>query len=198
MRFVIASIAAAVIAVIALALSAVALARDGGSDSRPAEMEGQLQQIQTSLAEIQESLASLDEASTRSQVTGAVSYLNGVGFHAIDDELQVASEIPPVLSGQITRARQVAEGTRWPDEVKAEADALIAALREFEEALSHDDLQSAKGAAMTAHGEWHHLEGVVYPYLAGEEPAGHGHDDDDDGHGEGDDHGGEDEGEHGG
>jgi copper chaperone CopZ len=160
-------------------------------------IQGSLEQLQASLEQLQTVQTSLDEISeslTRAEVVAVMGFLSGIGFHDIDEDLQAASELPPFLKGRITRARQVVEGTNWPDPLREHAEELIAALRSFEAALDKGDLAQSKGLASEAHDVWHDLEGVAYPFLASEEAAEHG---DDDSHGGGEEHAEEDGDDHG-
>lgn len=158
----------------ALLISAAACGdnRDGEEIN---EIRAQLDSIQGTLDQLQTMQTSLDEIGrslSKTEVVAAMSFLDGVGFHDIDEELQTASALPASLSSRITRARQVAEGTDWPEPLREHAEELIAALRSFEAALDEENLAQSKGLASEAHDRFHDLEGVAYPFLAGEEPEG--------------------------
>ena len=168
-RFRIASIVA-VISTVAL-LTAMA-AGCGDDDSGSSD---QLNSIQASLDEIQESL-------DRTDLVATMGFLATVQFHAIDDEMQTAEEIPGGVAGRISNAHAVASSTHWPDDISDLANTLVAALADFSAALEADDLQASKGLATDTHDAYHDLEHDAYALISGE---GHG------GEGEGD---GEDEG----
>lgn len=164
MRIALAPIAGGVIAVVALVLAGIAMA----SDDKGTDYGSQLADIQGTLSEIEGSLTEAQESLDKTQVTASMTALDAVEFHAIDDELQAATEIPAGTAGSITRARQITQGTAWPSELADHSTTLLSALEEFEAALEADDLQASKGLATETHGAFHELQHVAYPYIAGE------------------------------
>ncbi|MEX0799839.1 MAG: hypothetical protein WD379_01315 [Dehalococcoidia bacterium] len=167
MRIALASIGGGVIAVIALVLAGIAMA----SDDKGTDYSSQLADIQGSLSQIEQSQAGMQESLDKTQVTAAMTALDAAGFHAIDDELQAATEIPAGTAGSITTAHQITQGTAWPGELADPSATLLSTLEEFEAALEAEDLEASKGLATETHDAFHELEHEAYPYIAGEEHA---------------------------
>jgi hypothetical protein len=117
----------------------------------------------------------------RSEVLGAVNTLEATEFHAIDDELQAAEEIPEATATSVERACQVCSSTEWPEPLAEKAEILNTTMADFIEALEGGDLQASKGLATDTHDAWHDLQHDVYPWIAGEDVEEHGERDD---HGE--------------
>ena len=150
-------LAIAVVAV--LSIGSIACNDDDADAETSAETEARLQRV---------------------EVLAAVNALEATEFHAIDDELQVASEIPEGTQSSIERALQISSSTEWPDELAKKADTLNTTMEDFVAALEAGDLQASKGLATETHDAWHELQHDVYPWIAGEEHAKEedGHSDD--------------------
>jgi hypothetical protein len=160
-----------------MAVALVVAACGDDDDGANGDVSSQLTAIQTSLANIETSLQ-------RTDVVAAMSFLGGIGFHDIDDEMQEADEIPGGVAGDISNAHAVAASTAWPEDLHELSDELVTKLEEFETALAEDDLQASKTLAGETHAAYHELEHSAYAYIGGEEHS------EDDGHSdeEGDDH----------
>jgi hypothetical protein len=177
------SAVAGIVAIVALILGGVALASDDKGPDNTAQVEDLQASIDTLNSTLEETQASLE----RAQLIGALNTLDAAGFHAIDDELQAATEIPAGTAGSITTARQIAGSIAWPEELSEKSDLLLAKMDEFLAALEAEDLQASKGLATETHDAWHDLEHDAYPFVAGEEhEEGNGHEE-----GEGEDTEGE-------
>ena len=159
------SIAALAAALVAIVLAVVAIADSGG---------GSTDDLEQRIAEVESAHAGIETGIATAQVNAAMNTIDGTGFHQIDENMQVATEIPAGVDGDILIARQVASAFVWPDELKEKADALVAEITAFEAVLEADDLQGAKTASAETHAAWHELHEAAYPYLAGEQPAADG------------------------
>jgi hypothetical protein len=167
------------VTIASIAWLAVLAAACGGGDSDSERLDA----MDSRLAAIEDSLAQMQQSQANASLAAALTALNAAQLHDIDEELQRASEIPAGIAGTVRQTRQVVAGVSWPHDFEEEAEALRLALAGLEAALDDDDLAGAKTAAAEAHYAWHLLEAGAYPLLAGEEPAGHGHNgDDDNGH----------------
>jgi murein L,D-transpeptidase YcbB/YkuD len=173
-RIALASIIGSLIAVIAVVLAGLAIATD---DTGP-DLGRQLSEVQTSVTNIEQAHGDMEAALARAQVIAAMTALNAVAFHQVDEEMQAATEIPAGTLGVITNARRVTQGTSWPSDLADHSTVLLSALEEFESALQADDLAAAKTTSMEAHAAFHSMEQVAYSYIAGDEQAGEdGHSD---------------------
>ncbi len=156
----------AAIVVLAAVTASACSSDDGDLGPRVQESELQVQQLQGQLEQLGRSLE-------KGQALAALNSLNATGFHAIDEEMQAASEIPAGILGRIRKARQSAEGMTWPAELEEQAGELVATLTDFENALSSNDLTNAKRLATASHDAFHNFEGLAYAYIAGEEAPDH-------------------------
>ena len=169
------SVVAGIIAIAAVILGGVALA----SDDKGPDNTAQVEDLQASIDQLNETLEETHQAQERSQLIGALNTLDAVAFHAIDDEMQTATEIPAGVSGNLTTARQIAGSITWPEELSEKSDTLLASMDEFLATIEADDLQVSKGLATETHDAWHDLEHDAYSYVAGEEhDEGDGHEED--------------------
>jgi hypothetical protein len=112
---------------------------------------------------------STDARLERVEVLAALNTLDATEFHAIDEELQEADEIPEFTASTIERALQVSSSTQWPEDLSEKADTLNTTMEEFIAAMEAEDLQESKGLATDTHDAWHELEHDAYPWVAGEE-----------------------------
>jgi len=116
--------------------------------------------------------AQIDELTTRLErveVETALNTLRDAELHAIDEEMQQASEIPAGTAGTIEIAFAITSTTTWPDELTARAAELTHALEEFMAALDADDLATAKGLSTDSHAAWHELDHTGYSWILGDE-----------------------------
>lgn len=157
------SIAALAAALVAIILAVVALA-DGDGGGSTADLEQRVQEIESAHA-------GMESGITIAQITAAMGILDGTGFHEIDEDMQVAGEIPAGLDGDVRIARQVAAAFAWPSELQEHVDTLVTHLEAFEAAIADDDLQATKTESGQSHAAWHALHEAAYPFLAGEQPS---------------------------
>lgn len=123
--------------------------------------------------------AHASEANT-SAVVSAVTFLDGLGLHAIDDSINKDQKVPADARAKALKAQAVAKTTPWPAELKPKADALAAIFGEMAAALEGDspDLAKAGAAAKKAHDAEHEFADAAWAWVfeqAGIEGPGHGH-----------------------
>lgn len=137
-------------------------------------------------------LAAVQSQADKTMVLAAANGLSALGLHDLDDEFQVASEIPAGAAGDVVRAHQITIGTNWPEDLVDQAAELETALEELEAAVEDEDLGTAKGLATETHEAWHTLDGMALEFYSGEAHDEHGEDTEDDQSAES----GEEQGEH--
>jgi len=115
--------------------------------------------------------ADTDARLQRVEVLAAMNKLDASEFHAIDDDFQVASEIPEFTSSTIKNALLVSSSTEWPEELAELAETLNTTMEDFIAAMEADDLQASKGLATDTHDAYHDLEHDAWPWIGGEEHA---------------------------
>jgi hypothetical protein len=145
-----------VVAVVVLIAAACGDDDDGGGNS------AQLDEIQATLDE-------LVADSTRSHVLATMTAFRVEDMHALDEQVQQASEIEPGWAAAIGRLHHAVAGTSWPDELAETAGTLEENLAAAEAAAEADDLAEFKTATVLAHDAWHELEHSAYAYIGGGE-----------------------------
>lgn len=151
------SLAIAVLAIVILALSMAC--GDTSRGTNIAQLENQIQQAEA--------------ISTKAQVLGVLNLGDRSAFHAVDVDLQTASQINPQYQGTARKMRQAVAGTTWPTELQERAQILLVSLEEFQAALERADLAASKVSASKTHESYHDLSELAWPYVAGEaQPAG--------------------------
>lgn len=98
---------------------------------------------------------------------GALSHIDGAGFHGIDMALHEAqASIDPAWSGVVRNARIAVAVVVWPDDVHAKAEGFTAAAGLLAVALEQGDAKAAADHAREAHGAQHGLSSAGWNYLA--------------------------------
>lgn len=119
-------LAIAVPAVLVLAVAAAACGGDSNDNGeRLAQIETQLQAINSTLE--------------KTQLIAAMNVIDTAGFHAMDDDLQQASEINSRYLGTVRKVRQAVVATAWPAGLKEMSDTFLASLQKFEGTLEAED-----------------------------------------------------------
>lgn len=154
--------AVTIVALAAFAFGAIVMAAcnssDNGDDAQAAD---------------QAALDAVKDQATRAQVLAAATVFRVEGMHELDTAISKATEIDPAWEGKVTRMRRATAGVAWPDEMKDHATELEAALQGLEDAIQAEDMGNIKTYAPEAHGAWHELDGMAYPYIAGEAGGTH-------------------------
>jgi len=151
----------ALLAILSVAIFSAAAC---GGDDNSGDVTAQLEEIETSLDDLHTSIQ-------HTQVfTARVAFLEA-DMHAIDEDMQTASEIPPGFLTRIRQMEQAAASADWPDELQELADDLAAKLAEAGDALQSEDLTESKGAVIVAHAAWHNWDAAAVEYLTGEQDA---------------------------
>jgi hypothetical protein len=153
---------------ILVAVVASACGRDDG------DIGSRVEASEEQLHDLQDQLEHLSESVEKTQVATAMNTVRSVPLHDMDVALQTASEIPEDVSeSQIRRARQAVQAVTWPEELREDAEAVLQAFQEFEDAVARGDLAASKAAATKAHDTWHDFEGPATEFMTGEEAGGH-------------------------
>lgn len=114
-------------------------------------------------------------------VLAAVTFLDGAGYHAINEAINTEKTVPATARAVALKGQVVAKSTDWPAELEPKANALAAILGDLAAALDGDapDLAKAGAAAAKAHDAQHEFSDAAWAWLfeqAGiEPPGGHGH-----------------------
>lgn len=115
------------------------------------------------------------EPATATDLLVAHLYLDAAGFHAMDETLH-RGELDPRYLEAVRTTLVAVEALPWPDALRGELSAFVAAGRELEAALQAEDVEAAAEAAAVAHGTQHALSHAIFARLspAGAAPGGHG------------------------
>ena len=113
-------------------------------------------------------------------VLAAVTFLDGAGYHAIDDAINKDRTVPATARATALKGQAVVRATSWPAELKPKADALAGILGELAAALEGDspDLAKAGAAAKKAHDAQHEFSDAAWGWLyekAGVKGPAHAH-----------------------
>jgi hypothetical protein len=113
----------------------------------------------------------VEEQTTKSQLLAFTNAVRAEDLHGLDEDINAATEIDTSWIGRATRARRATASVTWPSDMKDAADALLDSLTTLESKLAAEDLAGAKGPATDSHENYHELDHMVAPFLAGETPA---------------------------
>ncbi len=130
-----------------------------------------LDQTNARLDQIQISLATIQAQTTKAQALAAETVLHTEDMHGLNTAILSASEIDATWFGRATRMRSAVASVDWPSQMKDTAAALVTNLTNLETALQAGDLAGAKQWTEPAHEQYHLLDQLVYPYIAGETSA---------------------------
>ncbi len=149
-------------AVMLIALIAAACSSSDKSD---------LDQTNARLDQIQMSLATIQAQTAKTQVLAAETVMHAEDMHGLNTAILTASEIDATWFGRATRMRCAVVSVDWPSQMKDTAAALVTNLTHLESALQEGDLAGAKRWTESTHEQFHMLDQIVYPYIAGETSA---------------------------
>lgn len=114
---------------------------------------------------------SVDSEAETAGVTGqltALSIIDAVGFHVIDEELNQAGggEIDPQWLGKVQHSRIAVATVEWPEELTDQVQAFLAAAEELSAALEADDARLGAAPAKASHETQHDLSADGWSHLA--------------------------------
>jgi len=112
------------------------------------------------------------------QVAVALYLLDTVGFHSLDDRINGEGIIEASDAAVVGRVERVLAATDWPETLQSHADELTDVLNHYAEALSADDLESAKPLAGDAHDIQHDLSHEIQDWLNKPDTGEHEHNSD--------------------
>jgi murein L,D-transpeptidase YcbB/YkuD len=130
-----------------------------------------LDQTNARLDQIQMSLDTIQAQTAKTQALAAETVLHAEDMHGLNTAILTASEIDATWSGRATRMRCAVASVDWPSQMKDTAAALVTNLNHLESALQEGDLAGAKQWTESTHEQFHLLDQLVYPYIAGETSA---------------------------
>jgi hypothetical protein len=155
----------AALAFAAAVLIALIVAARGSND------KSDLDQTNARLDQIQISLATIQAQTTKAQTLAAETVLHAEDMHGLNTAILSASEIDATWISRATRMRRAVASVDWPSQMKDPAAALQTNLTSLETALQAGDLTNAKKWTEAAHEQFHLLDQLAYPYIAGETSA---------------------------
>jgi murein L,D-transpeptidase YcbB/YkuD len=130
-----------------------------------------LDQTNARLDQIQMSLDTIQAQTAKTQALAAETVMHAEDMHGLNTAILTASEIDATWSGRATRMRCAVASVDWPSQMKDTAAALVTNLTHLESALQEGDLAGAKQWTESTHEQFHLLDQLVYPYIAGETSA---------------------------
>ena len=121
-----------------------------------------------------------EHAGDTAAVLAAVTFLDGAGYHDIDDAINKDRTVPATARTAALKGQAVVKATAWPAELQPKADALAGILGDLAAALEGDspDLAKAGAAAKKAHDAQHEFSDAAWGWLyekAGVKGPAHGH-----------------------
>ncbi|MEZ4503701.1 MAG: hypothetical protein R3C39_13830 [Dehalococcoidia bacterium] len=107
-------------------------------------------------------LAAHPDSATMSQphaagMLSALSVIDGVGFHGIDEALNDGEPVDPEWLGSTQHAATAVSAVIWPADLSEAADTFISAANDLASALEADDAEAAAPLATAAHEAQHEL-----------------------------------------
>jgi hypothetical protein len=123
------------------------------------------------------------EGSPAIEIVAAIQFIDGAGFHGIDESVNSERTIPATAASTARKAQAVVRLAPWPEELAHEAETLAQIFADLATELEKEspDLAVAGQLAARAHDGQHDFSAAVWRYLrteAGQEvaSAGSGHD----------------------
>lgn len=112
------------------------------------------------------------------QAAVAMYLLDTAGFHEMDERLNSEGIIRPGDAEVVNRVNRALAAANWPDNLKSQADNLMAVLARYAESLANDDVETAAPLGAEVHEAQHELSQAIQSWLGESvEPAGeHDHD----------------------
>jgi len=144
---------------------AAACGGDDDDNGDVAALTAQIADIQTSLDGLSSEVSEIDDGIQRSLTLSQRIGLAQAEIHLIDEEMQVASEIPAGFLSRIRWMEQILASAPSPAELQDLADELAHNLAAAAAALESENLTESKGAVTTAHASWHAWDGAANTYL---------------------------------
>lgn len=122
---------------------------------------------------------STSDASQDAAMLVALSIIDGVGFHAIDEELNKAGggAIDSTWLGKVRHAQVAVATVEWPDSLAEKAETFVATADRLSVMLEADDPKGAAGPAAEGHEAQHELSTEAWAELSARadiEAPGHG------------------------
>ena len=126
------------------------------------------------LTDVPMAAAELTEAAAIGQVVGAISFLDGAGFHGLDTAIS-GGEIPSGSIGKVKQAAAITAAVKWPAELLEVDRALAGNLKVLSAAIAAGNASAAADPAKAVHDGVHVLSRKVHAWL-GEMGGDHGAD----------------------
>lgn len=121
------------------------------------QLEERVAALEDELAEAHEADHAEPGADAMNQVAIAVYLMESAGLHALDVRLNEGGEIEPGDAGRVERLTNLLATVDWPEELAADAEALLDTFMALAEALADDDADAAAPLATQAHDDAHAL-----------------------------------------
>ncbi|MCB0167219.1 MAG: copper chaperone PCu(A)C [Anaerolineae bacterium] len=100
------------------------------------------------------------------QMAAAAYLLDTAGLHAMDERLNGQGQIEAGDAGVVNRVNRIVAVTDWPADLNPQAEQLQTVLAQYADALSNDDLDTAKRLAAETHQVQHTLSQAIEAWLA--------------------------------
>ena len=114
------------------------------------------------------SSSSDSESNENTAMLVALSIIDGVGFHSIDEELNETpgGAIDPAWLGKVQHAQIAVASVEWPTALREQANAFIDVAQQLSASLEADDPKAAAGPAAAGHEAQHELSTDGWAELA--------------------------------
>lgn len=129
---------------------------------RIADLEARVAELET----VEDEMAAEQPAYSVYDAVSAAYLLDKVDIHALNKRLKGGEGIMPGDAGQIKYLAPLLTAVDWPQELAADAEALVETLTKLTAALADDDLESALPLSSTAHDEQHDFSNNVFDWFA--------------------------------
>jgi hypothetical protein len=105
-----------------------------------------------------------------SAVISGISFLDGAGFHDIDESINDSGDIPAAAATTARHAQAVTNLTDWPDEFDDDAEALETVFANLATELEKEepDIEAAGELAAQAHDGLHDFSHSIWNHLQSE------------------------------
>jgi hypothetical protein len=122
--------------------------------------------LEARIAAVEQQQTAIQEQIQIVAMRTALDTLDNAGLHAIDEGANDEGTIVSGAAGGVSRAIQAMAATDWPDDLQADADALLATLQELHEALESEDPAVVGPPASEAHEAQHSFSDAARSHIA--------------------------------
>lgn len=143
-----------------LVVAGTAVACSSKTNTKP--LEDRIAVLEQQVSEDHQAMTS---AIQRTAIVSALNVISAAGLHEIDESIG-GGEIPAGAAGGVDSAVVAMVSVDWPEELKADADALTASLQDLAAAIDAGDAAAAAPIASAAHEASHDFSHAASEFVS--------------------------------